>query len=160
MRRQVAKVLFKPFSSRPVWVTLCKWFSIRWRVPSVFVNLIMENGIQEKWHQLHVVYWETWDYIQYSLNFLPISPFYCLFPNKSAFDFQPTSNFNSGYFSLFYMTTNASEPWGCQGRAQKYRSHEGPLFHGNSHNKLFVHFPILLYSLVLPLSLSSQWTAT
>ena len=47
---------------------------------------------------------------QYTLNFLPISPFYCQFRNKIAFDFQPTSNFISGYFSLFYMTMNALEP--------------------------------------------------
>jgi hypothetical protein len=115
------------------------------------------NVIQEKW-RLCMVGIEKLETIQYSLNFLPISPFYCLIHNKSAFDFQPTCNFNSGYFSLFCMTTNASEPSGCQGRVQKYKRHKRPLFYSTSRTKPFAHFPILFYSPVHPRSPFVSWS--
>ena len=92
---------------------------------------------------------EKLESIQYSFNFLPISQFYWLFHNKSAFDFQATRNFNSAYFSPLYMTTMAAEPPGCQGRAQIYQSHKTPLCHSTSRTNRSLTFP---FSFILSFS--------
>jgi hypothetical protein len=81
MHRQVAKALFNPFSSRPVWFTYVNGLAYIDEFPSAFLNLIMETEYKrnEVYCMLCIEKLET---IQYSINFLPISPFYCLFHNK------------------------------------------------------------------------------